>query len=484
MIDRTRPPAPRLLVGSSDTATARAPIHPVANLGAPRGARRHAPRAATPVRYKPDLLVVVASTVILTSVWRVHDLIPPLGILKIALLATLVGLLMLLFDGKRSKIGELLRSPLSILMLCLFVQLTFSAEFGIEPAASRSFLVRDFLQNAVGLFIVAAAIRTPRDMRWLAGMHVVGAVIYCLFILLFDRHMDSSGRLANLIYYDANDLSLAIVCVIPFMLAFLRRSMPPGVRLMTLASFVPIILVFQLAGSRGGFLGLAVVAVAALFFYRGISVRTRFLSLAGGILVLVAIGGSSYRDKLDSIIHPEDDYNMTAAGGRVQVWKNALSLVRQRPIAGFGPRTFSEADGLYSDLALQSNGIAWMRAHDSYLEMAAEAGVFGVLCFVALLLVGLRVAWKCRSRAFALGPPGADLAVLSQSVVIAILGYLVSATFLSSEYLALIYFLIGMIIAAERLLRHAPRVAGAAPQYRRRAAPRVSTARQPGAAPA
>lgn len=80
--------------------------------------------------------------------------------------------------------------------------------------------------------------------------------------------------------------------------------------------------------------------------------------------------------------------------GRLELWRTAWSTFMAHPLFGAGLGGFSYA----ADPGAQARDP--VNAHSTYLEIAAETGVFGVLFFVAAILLGLLAAWRKGAGAF------------------------------------------------------------------------------------
>jgi O-Antigen ligase len=403
---------------------------------------------------RTDALLRLVTLIIVTYVWRVQDMIQPLATIKFPTLIGLVALALFAVDKRPIRRFRLVNSWILRLLFVLTLIIAVGVPFSILPGYSFDFLTKDFVPDVLMVLVVAASVRVVSDLDRLLAAHLLGSVIYCLYALLFFG-TDGTGRLGGLLYYDANDLAQTIVCTLPVAFYFLRSGSPRWQRVLALGA-VPILLVnFIRAGSRGGFLGLIAVAAATTLAYRPIRARTRYTALVvilGGMFI---VGGEEFSKKMESIMSPDDDYNMQSETGRWQLWKNGLSLVRQRPIFGVGARRFPEANATLSDLArerieLDQGLIPWQPAHNSYVSIAAETGVAGFLVFASLLLTSLFTALRF-SRITEPSSSGRDLAAISRTLAISLLGYMVSAFFLTAEYQAVLYLNIGLLLGARKL---------------------------------
>jgi O-antigen ligase len=95
---------------------------------------------------------------------------------------------------------------------------------------------------------------------------------------------------------------------------------------------------------------------------------------------------------------------------RVTLWSEALAMVAERPLVGFGPGRFSEI----SPTAAVRPDAAW--AHSEWFQTAAETGLPGALLVLALLAWVVTILWRRDEAGTAV-------------VVVAVLGTAANATF-------------------------------------------------------
>ena len=89
-------------------------------------------------------------------------------------------------------------------------------------ATARTSCSNNFLKTAVMSFVVAASVRSARDVERLALVYLVGAVVYTgVVITRFDLGSGPAWRLSHLYYYDANDFATLTVTAMPLALHFL-----------------------------------------------------------------------------------------------------------------------------------------------------------------------------------------------------------------------------------------------------------------------
>ncbi len=245
------------------------------------------------------------------------------------------------------------------------------------------------------------------DARHRAGLGVAAvAALWLLDALLQAATGWSLGgpafedRLSGI--FGADDLKLGGVLAVlsPFLLLpALARS-----RSLALAVTVALIVVVLLAGARAAWLTLGLVLLLALWRHvggwrRGVLVLPAVALLGALIGALSYVGSDRFAARIErSVAAFEGAEGLDhALSFRLPIWQAALQMIREHPLNGVGVRGFRHA---YAEFA--PPGDRWLgfdgdagafHAHQWVLEVAAETGAFGLLCWSWAILVGWRV-WR------------------------------------------------------------------------------------------
>jgi O-antigen ligase len=198
------------------------------------------------------------------------------------------------------------------------------------------------------------------------------------------------------------ELTAPLGCALLISGAVRRDKLP----LLVLFTAVPIG-ALALSASRGGIISFLAEFLLLIFFLRKKSNRNTQLLLAGGLsvaatLLAVWLGIGSTIERFEHST-PGDISN----DRRVSIFKDALKIIRDHPIAGTGLGTFETVYPRYESFY---DGLLVDHAHDDYLELLADTGIIGAICmavFIALFLwralLNLQAAKSSRVRSFYVG---------------------------------------------------------------------------------
>ncbi len=254
-------------------------------------------------------------------------------------------------------------------------------------------LIGKWLKHLLFLVIVADVACRPRVVKRSLKVLSCSTALVLLEALTQERYgtgfflkfrLDYFGRMTGP-YENPIDLATYLMVVIPILFAFtLVRHKPARWQLWGL--LILLAACFIRTRAAGAWLGLA----GGLLLFLALNTPLR----RAGLLVLVALtlasgfalhrGGRLGQKAFLSDIGTVDRWHM---------WQAAIGMIRDRPILGHGVNTF-----MANYLTYWVGGQKLPRyAHNCYLQVAAEAGLVGLLTFLRLLwlwfgrlMVGLR----------------------------------------------------------------------------------------------
>jgi len=398
-------------------------------------------------RTKWDLLTLSLAGMMLTYVWRFQDLVLVLRPLQAVTLFSLAAVLFLVLsrDSRRRLSG--LSHPVALLVIALTVHLFVGVPFSLYPGSVLGFLRGDHVKTIALCLMIAVGVRTFADVERLAAVLVAGFAIAALARLLTDW---SSGM------YDPNDDAFVAICTLPLVFYFVQRS----TSWLAKAAFLGIVAVgiYVVIGSasRGGFLGLGAVLFYTLLRFRTLPVKVRVGAVSVLMLGAVLVGSDAYWARIATILRPQDDYNWTGAAdtGRMEIWKRGIGYMLQRPVMGVGAKNFNVAEGVLSEqgrLQQFGEGFRWSAAHNSFVQIGAEAGMVGLVLFAGIFFFAFR-GLRRASVAARRGQLHLSEGAMAEALAGCLVGYGVSGFFLSQGYSALLYVILGLIVGFLKVL--------------------------------
>ena len=486
------------------------PAVPATAPPAVESARRSAPAAtgrlrASSARERRDwaYLGLVAFTAILF--FRPQDVFPPLEALHLAEISAIVGLGAMI-NGRLARREPMLPLVPEVVGVLVFAGIMLAlVPFSIWPGGSLEMLLGLYVKVVLIFILMAGTLTTaPRLERLIWLIVLASAYLGFRGVLDYARGINlvENGRVAGAVggvFNNPNDLALAMGAFFPLALRLAARRQRPAGRLRAGVASVLMFATVVFTKSRGGFLGMG--AMLLVLLVQGGKVRRGLgLGILVAVLVTLPLLPASFWARMQSIT--DDSVAPTGSrDARRTVMTEAWQAFLDRPLTGVGPGEFKDYNP------------GWRRersreAHDVWLQVASETGLFGALVFLALVGMAARDAWSTsrllsrtgqsaargtrdtgqRTRgqqpATTPGPahtsrpgappitaraPGGDARAIahlcSTAMTASIVGWIVCATFASVAYTWTFYYVFGIAMATRQI------AAGATAPARRPFAP-------------
>lgn len=229
-------------------------------------------------------------------------------------------------------------------------------------------------------------------------------------------------------FEDNNDYALLLNVAAPIAFFVARAEPNRWLRKACYALSVMMMITVLFTLSRGGFLGLCVVLLGMAWKSKYKVTGLLAIALAGLIAFVIVPNRVVERVGTISTASETDQ----SAQMRFNSWYVCGQIMEDHPLLGIGPRNMLQLYGRY--LETESVRVA----HNSFLQMAVDAGLPALLMFLGL--IGSSI-WRLRRTRQALKDraPDSPLIAYAHGMEIALVGYLVSAQFLSRHDLELVY---------------------------------------------
>jgi O-antigen ligase len=333
--------------------------------------------------------------------------------------------------------------------------------FALSPETARAELLERF-KCLIIFFVVINVLRTPRQLRFYIFLVLVAFMIYPARGALTNYVTGNTlfGRVIwNKSYSNPNDLGAMTLLTTGLALAIATvRTERRRVR-WAVGLCVPVMIVIMLlTQSRGVFIGLIVgfapVLLAQIRKRPSFALPVIIAIIATGVLIPATVwhrlGGISKLTSTETIAEADPE---GSAEQRFAIDETAWRIFRDHPLIGIGIGCYQQANDLYSP------ELGKRDAHNTYLVLAAELGVPGLLLWLGLVGSVLLQVRRYR-RSFAVDAAPIRIVWIERAVV----GFLVAGFFGSYAGITMFYLILGTLWAVARSLAPPASPAGFAQQ--------------------
>jgi putative inorganic carbon (HCO3(-)) transporter len=232
--------------------------------------------------------------------------------------------------------------------------------------------------------------------RWLLFILIMSATFMVLYALIQEargsrlvltmERMPGYGDRASGAYFCPNHFANLIGILFPICLALmLCRSAGSLLRMLSAYALAVMLPALYLSQSRSGWIGVMAGAAVTLCARAWRHSRRRFaLMLALAPAAVAAIGFAAYAGL--PLVKQRVD-NALAGNMRVDLWRDTLLMIEDRPWTGFGPGSYRWVYAQYNEY--MRSFLNWEYAHNEILHTVAEYGLVGLASIAAAILVAL-----------------------------------------------------------------------------------------------
>ncbi len=373
--------------------------------------------------------------------YRPEDFVPGLDRIPWAKIAGAIGFIALvvgvLSTGK-FKLPRALK-----LLLLLLGQLMLAIPFATWRGGAFDTVFTRYSKGLIAALLVGLAVTTLRQIRKLLWIQVSAVALVTTVSILLNHRRD--GRLEgiqNSILANPNDLAINIAIAFPLGVAFMLSAR--GFRKFVWA----IALTFMCVGvlltlSRSGLIALVISIMICVWEY-GIKGKRRNVVVLATLTMLVGsavvVANSEYRLRVESILlgNIEGSHDKGSLDARKWLLKESVMVALTHPLVGVGPGNFEVINK------------HWAVAHNSYTEIAAEAGIPALILFILAIAAAYKnVKVVEKSQQYRDIP---EIKLFTQAMRAGLAAYIAGACFASIEYLIYSYLLIAYTCAMVQIV--------------------------------
>lgn len=320
----------------------------------------------------------------------VDDLLAPGGVS----LVKLTGLLSFAATALLLVSGMPLRGSGGFMFICLlyicwviasFLWTTMPADYQHAQAINSRQSVKANLYVLGVVLLMFQLVRSERDLRAVMVAFLLGCS-WLIALFLRDYEPGVTTVRHGLVGLDANEMTVIISIAIPLAVYLMLRGQMLVWRLAGLL-YLPVAMLAVLAtGSRTGLVVMLVAALSLLPLLLKANLLIRLLSIAvvvSGLLWALSV----LPDKtLERLLSTRSELSSGTLSERSITWEKAWLEFQQQPLFGQGLGSFRQ---------LMNKHHVEYTAHNSYISIAVEQGVIGLLFYLAMILTVFR---QCLSR--------------------------------------------------------------------------------------
>ena len=307
--------------------------------------------------------------------------------------------------------------------------------------------------------VAANALRTRAQVRfflffWL-GCFAMYPVRGALFNFYLYRSTLMGRALWNYIFSNPNDL--AAYCILQLSMAYglyvLEAKGP--VRLATRMGLVVLPMVILLTKSRGAFLGFAGFLLFVLWGHKRRGQAIGITVVVAALLIFVAPSG--VLDRVVALRNIQTTGDVAAADQegsaeqRYEIWRVARSIIRENPVVGIGLGAYPREHLLAAQRPqFKATARGYRDTHSTYLNVAAETGLVGLLIFMASYLFTFVSVDKTRRKLKKLRPATAQTLY---ALEIGAFGFFIAALFASAAHVSFLVLHVVTLWSIAELMR-------------------------------
>ncbi len=376
---------------------------------------------------------------------RIHALFGPLKSLHLPLFASM-GLLLFLIVEK-----PVLKDKQTKWFLAMVILMAIHS-----PFATNNYWAFQFSRMVFTYLVIHLAIRkyvvTYQMFRKMMFLWLICGIFLCIQGVLRGGEIKGSA-----FFSDNNDFSLAMNMFLG--ISFFRFMENPKRNIGVLAIILLFLFGILASFSRGGFVGLCVMTV---FIWIKSGRRMLGALLIIGMIIFVSqIAPSNYWDRMRTITDVEEAQEYKgSSGGRIYYWERAWEMFLDHPLVGVGPGNYPWRISEYeSEEGLRGKTRGGKVCHSVYFTLISELGLAGCLFFGMMLFFNYKTlreimkklkerkrtrvsrGWAENERNEFLEAKNSEILQVknmmyydSLGIYVALIGFLVSGTFLSVLY--------------------------------------------------
>ena len=312
--------------------------------------------------------------------------------------------LMYVLTRRRQELNFQSVHPWAGAALVLFVAWCYLSTAWSEDTGKALLSATEYALSALLLVITYTAVQEKRDLGRVLTAFLFGAVAAIIYAFISPAASEE-GRLANVVL-GPNVLGEALVCGLAIGAALIVMYRSPAMRMVTIAATLFVGVGILLTTSRSALIALVASLAAAILFagrWRVIALCATLVLGGGTYIYFKQFAPAGARQRIEQPLSSQQ----RSSDGRNTIWTLAVRAFEANPVTGVGAGNFrvvqrqfllrpgvDRARTQFSEVIDDPHGKV---AHNSFLSVASELGLVGLVLFVSLIGFGFASLLKAAS---------------------------------------------------------------------------------------
>jgi len=358
----------------------------------------------------------------------------------LGIVCLLVGLLHLSARQRPPRFFQTVQSRLFVLfgLATIASFIIGGSEIPIELSS-----VANWMSFLLLFFLTCVLVDSIQRLRWTL-LALIGGVAFASLHLIREAVGSGLGR-PGWVTGDPNYFALSALLCLPLAAFLAHDPAPLWQRAYCLGCLVVTLIAFTLAGSRGGLIGLIVSFVVAAPHSRR---PVRYLTL--GVLLIGALVLVLPSSPLDRLLNPTHSDQESTDVRTALLWAG-INMFEQNFLTGVGVGNYKALVHRFGGPDTKLENLA----HNTYVEVAAELGIFGILAFATILLFSFLSLRRARIDTQARKPDSILINTTARGLEAGLVGAAVAIVFLSALHVRIMWFVLILSMCLRPLILEA-----------------------------
>lgn len=368
--------------------------------------------------------------------------LPAISYSFVTVVFMLTGLMLRLKQTSHVKYSDL---PLSKWIVGLLIMYVFMYFFALLPDKHLQDSI-DFAKLVVIIGIAYKLINTRKKLDWAIWTYILGSTYIGYVATSLGRN--SGDRLEGIGTVDAPDSNGTAAIMVPaliFLLYYVWLGKNKYVKVLAVLCGALIANGIVLINSRGSLLAIVAgssVFVSYMLFSKVQRASQRVVAI---FLVIAGLSGALYVtddlfwERMGTLQNVEDDEGDRGGAHRVEFWLASFDILNDYPL-GVGARGYGMISSRYIDPSLTDGGKARKAVHSIWFQGLTEIGWQGFMLFAGLLYSCYRLSKQ--TKQYLAKAEKIDEYFKVVAIEVALLSFLVAASFINLFRSQLLYWLI------------------------------------------